>query len=39
LSPLLSEYTGGSLNAIKEKVDNSIGYGEIKLAIGGHEFQ
>jgi len=39
IEPLLSNYTGGSINVIKEKAGNSIGYGEIKLAIAWHEFQ
>ena len=39
IEPLLSDYTGGSINAIKEKVGKSIGFGEIKLAIAWHEFQ
>ena len=39
IEPLLNDYTGGSINAIKEKAGNSIGFGEIKLAIAWHEFQ
>ena len=39
IEPLLSDYTGGSVNSIKEKVGNSIGFGEIRLAIAWHEFQ
>jgi len=39
IEPLISDYSGGSINAIKEKVGKSIGFGEIKLAIAWHEFQ
>jgi len=39
IEPLLSEYSGGPITAIKEKAGKSIGFGEIKLAIAWLEFQ
>ena len=39
IEPALQEMRGASLNIIKEKLGNSIGFGEIRLAIAWKEFQ
>ena len=39
IQPVLNEFNGGSLTAIKEKLGNSVGFSEIKLAIAWKEFQ
>ena len=39
IEPALKDFNGGSLTAIKERLGNSVGFGEIRLVIAWNEFQ
>jgi hypothetical protein len=39
IEPVLKDYNGGSITSIKEKLGNSIGFGEIRLAIAWYDFK
>ena len=39
IEPVLKNFNGGSITSIKEKVGNSIGFGEIRLAIAWNDFK
>jgi ATP-dependent DNA helicase RecQ len=39
IEPAIKDFTGGSITPVKEKLGNSISFGEIRLTIAWHEFQ
>lgn len=39
IEPVIKDFTGGSITPVKEKLGNSISFGEIKLTIAWSQFQ
>jgi len=39
IEPVIKDFTGGSITPVKEKLGNSISFGEIKLTIAWNQFQ
>ena len=39
IEPVIKDFTGGSIAPVKEKLGNSISFGEIKLTIAWNQFQ